>query len=147
MSDNQRGAVLHQVVESILYQTFRFGVECRCGFVENQYLRVLEDGTGNADALALTARQFAAPVAYIRVVSFFGGNDKIVGIGYLGCLYHSFHCGVIYAKRNVVVECIVEKDCFLIYITHQRAEVVHIGILDVYIVDIDTSLVYVIKTG
>ena len=41
VSDNQRGAVLHQVVECILHQTFRFGIESRCGFVKNQYLRVL----------------------------------------------------------------------------------------------------------
>ena len=48
--DDQRRAIFHQVFESLLHQTFRFGVEGRCRFVEAKDRWVFEYGAGDAYA-------------------------------------------------------------------------------------------------
>ncbi len=39
--DHNTSTVLHQVVDRILHNTFRFGIEERSGFIQDQYRRVL----------------------------------------------------------------------------------------------------------
>ena len=53
--------------------------------------------TGNADALALSAGEFAATVADISIVTFLGVHNEIVGIGYLG----SFQIGRASCRERV----------------------------------------------
>ena len=60
MGDDQRSPAAHQVRERILNQPLAFGVECGCGFVEDQDRRILEHGPRDGDALPLAARQLRA---------------------------------------------------------------------------------------
>ena len=115
---DEGSAVLHQVVEGLLDQKFRLRVEGRSGFVEDEYRRILEDGAGYGDALALAAGETAAAVADIGVIAFFGGHDEVVGIGYAGGLLHLLGCGVVNAEGYVVVEGVVEQDCLLVDVAH-----------------------------
>ena len=55
--DDQRRAVLHQPLERVLHQGLAFGVERGGRLVEQQGRRLAQDGAGDGDALALTARQ------------------------------------------------------------------------------------------
>ena len=53
VGDGHGGAGLHQPFKSILHQTLALGVECRGGLVEDEDGWVLQDGTGDGDALAM----------------------------------------------------------------------------------------------
>ena len=55
VSHSHGGASLHQLFESILYQTLALCIECRGSLVEDEDRRILQDGTGDADTLALTS--------------------------------------------------------------------------------------------
>ena len=55
MGDGHGGTGLHQSLQGILYQALALGVEGRGGFVEDEDRGILQDGTGDADALTLSA--------------------------------------------------------------------------------------------
>ncbi len=98
-------------------------------------------------SLALAARETAAAVAYVGVVSVFRFHDEIVGVGYAGSLYDLFACGIGNAEGDIVVEGIVEENGLLVDIAHECAQVVYAHILDIGAVDVDASLLYVIEAG
>ena len=62
VGDGYGGTRLHQTLQSILYQTLALGVESRGGFVEDEDGRILQDGTGDADTLTLTARESSSSI-------------------------------------------------------------------------------------
>ena len=86
VGDGHRGTRLHQTLQGILYQALALGVEGRGGFVEDEDRRILQDGTGDADALALSARESSATIADVRIEALFRLHDEVVGIGNLRCL-------------------------------------------------------------
>ena len=88
VGDGYRRTGLHQTFESILYQSLALRVEGRGGFVEDEDGRVLQDGTGNADALALSAAEASAAVADVRVEALLRCHDEVVGIGNLGRFFN-----------------------------------------------------------
>ena len=51
MRDDEHGLILHQVVDSLLHDLFRFVVKGRGGFVENDDGGVLQEGAGNGHTL------------------------------------------------------------------------------------------------
>ena len=121
MGDGDGGAGLHQSVEGFLNEVLAFGVEGGGGFVKDEDGRVLEDGTGDADALPLSAWEPAAAVADDSVVALFCLHDEVVGIGNLGCFDDLLHGGVLYAEGDIVVEGVVEEDSFLIDVADEGA--------------------------
>jgi len=60
MRDANRGAADHQFLQGGLHGAFRFGVERTGGFVQHENRRVLLNGPGDGDALALAAGQHHA---------------------------------------------------------------------------------------
>ena len=63
VGDDENGAPGHQIVQRALHQHFRFGVELRRGFVENQDGRVFQQRARDGQALALAAGKALAAVA------------------------------------------------------------------------------------
>ena len=55
MSNGDGGSALHQTVQSLLHEVLAFRIEGRCGLVQNEDWRVLQDGSSYADSLSLTA--------------------------------------------------------------------------------------------
>ena len=62
------GTGLHQSLQGILYQALALCIESRCCLVEDEDRRILEDGTGYAHTLALTAGESAQPFQPITSV-------------------------------------------------------------------------------
>ena len=137
---------LHETLECLLNKTLALGIECRCCLIENKDRRILEDCTGNAYALTLTAREKTTTVTYIGIIAILGLHNEIVGIGNLGSLDNLLHCGVLDTKGDVVVECIVEQNCLLIHITDESAQGFHLHILDIYAVNGYLALVDIVVT-
>src|SRR5262249_14979831 len=63
MRDRDQGAPVHQLAQRIADRLLAIGVERRGRLVEQQDRRVLEEGAGDGDALALPARELDAAVA------------------------------------------------------------------------------------
>ena len=61
-----------------------FGIERRGRLVEKDDRRVLEEGAGDGDALALSARELHAVLAAGRVVAALEAHDEVVRVGRLG---------------------------------------------------------------
>ena len=147
VGDDDGGAVAHEVVERFLDEFFGLGVEGGGGFVENHDGRILEDGTCDAEALALPAAEFAAAVADDGLVAVFGLEDEVVGVGDTRSLFHLFGGGVLDAESDVVVYGVVEEDGVLVYVAHEFTEVVEGEAADVGAVDEDGAFGDIIEAG
>ena len=67
-----------QLVDRLLDARLGLDVERAGRLVEHQDRRVLQDGAGNGDALALAAGQLAAALAGTRVVAVALGEDEVL---------------------------------------------------------------------
>ena len=63
VSNDQRTATAHQLIQCGLDVALGLGIEGRSGLVEDQDRRILQNGTGDGQSLALTARQLDAVFA------------------------------------------------------------------------------------
>jgi hypothetical protein len=63
VGDDERCPADHELVQRLLDKSFAFGVEGRGRLVEDQDLRVFEDGAGDGDALSLATGEFGAAFA------------------------------------------------------------------------------------
>ena len=70
MGDDECGAALHHVVERFLHQHFILGVQRGGGLVKQQDRRILENGAGDGETLALAAREGDAALAELCVQTF-----------------------------------------------------------------------------
>ena len=55
MGDRKSGAAFHEAFKGVLDEHFGFGVNRRCGFVQDEDARVVEDGAGYGYALFFAA--------------------------------------------------------------------------------------------
>src|SRR5215469_7833737 len=69
MGDDQHGAVLHQVVDGVLHEALRLGIELAGGLVQNEDGRVPQHRPGDGDPLALAPGQPRPALAEDGVVS------------------------------------------------------------------------------
>jgi hypothetical protein len=70
MGDDEDRTAGHQVGKRDLHQRLAFRVECRCGFIQDENRRVLEQRPGDGDALPLSARETKALFADHSIVLF-----------------------------------------------------------------------------
>gem|GEM_PF-3429474 len=132
VGDHQGGSVLHELFEGLLYLAFGFGIEGRGGFVEDEDGGVSEQGPGNGDALALSARQDDALLSHHRVESIGQFFDEIQGMGRSGGLADRFQTDIFPASvSNVVGQGIVEQRDFLAYIGNLPPQALQGQCLDV----------------
>ena len=94
MGDDYGGTPYHESIKGFSDGCFAYGVEVRCGFVEDEDWSVFEDGSGDCDALSLTAGELHAALAYEGVVSVGKGFDEVGGVGLSGGLFHLFVGGM-----------------------------------------------------
>ena len=135
VGNGYRRTRLHQAEKSILHQTFTLGVKGRCCLIENQNWWILQNGTCNGDALALTTRKTASAVADVCIVAMFHSPHEIMGVGNLRRILHFFQRGVLHTEGDIVSHRIVKEDCFLIHIADEFAQIVHTEVLHVDAVD------------
>ena len=121
MCDDDSSAILHKMFDGILHEAFGLSVEGRSGFVEDEDRRIFEYCAGNRYALALTAREARATVAYVGLIAIGRSHDEIVGIGNAGRLFDFGRSSVFDTESYVVVDCVVEEDSLLVDIAHKVA--------------------------
>jgi hypothetical protein len=89
VGDGEDGLALHHAGEGLLDRGFDFAVEGGGGLVQHEDRRVLQEGAGESDALALAAGQFHAAFAQEGVIAFAvlvvdHRRDEFVRLGGLG---------------------------------------------------------------
>src|SRR5256885_17225086 len=80
MRNNERGAALHQALQSADDGLFRPSIDGTRWLVENEDGRVLEKSAGERDALALAARQAHATLTDLRLVSVRQASDELMRV-------------------------------------------------------------------
>ena len=100
MSNYNRGAVLHYVIESRLNLSLRFFIKSRSCLIKNKYLRTPNDSPSNGDALFLSTRQLASTNSTVPRKSFvkfnvFQSLFTLIYVTFLGnkftFFFFSFH--------------------------------------------------------
>ncbi len=81
VSDDQRGAALHHMVQSPLDMPLGLGIQRRSRFVKNQYRGILEQCTRNRQALPLSTGQQHAVFPDQRLIALGHLLDELVGVG------------------------------------------------------------------
>ena len=104
MGDDERRAAVHQAVERLLHQRLALGIERGGRLVEQQHRRILQDGAGDGDALALAAGKRDAALADLGVVALVQPGDEFVGLGGDGRGADLFARGAGAAEGDVVVD-------------------------------------------
>ena len=109
MGDHDRGAAPHEVFQGLLDELLAFAVERARSLVEHEDGRVGQDGAGNRDALALTARKLHASLAGHRIEAFGEGLDEFGRVGLVGRPANLLHRGARLAVGDVFGDCAVEE--------------------------------------
>ena len=147
MGHSHRCACLHQTLQGILHQAFALSIEGRCGLIEDEDGRVLQDGTSNTHTLSLTTRETTASVADVRIVAVFALSDELMSVGNL-CSLNNLLLKVrrvlFDAKSNIVSEAIIEKDSLLVHISDELAQGVQTQVLYVDAIDEHFAFLYVV---
>ena len=84
VGDNKGGAAIHQAVHALLHQALGAGINAGGCFVQDQYRRVRNSGTGNGKQLALALAQVGAVAGQRGVIAIRQVADELIGVGQLG---------------------------------------------------------------
>jgi len=137
VGDHEGGAVLHHLVERRLHLALGFRVQRAGGFVEDEDGRVLEDGAGDREALALAAGQRAAAFADRRRERVRRALDEVERLGALGGVAHFGLGGVGLADPQVFGDRAVEQQRLLVDDADVAPERGELDVADVDAVDLD----------
>lgn len=134
VGDDDHGALAGELRDRGLDLRLVLGVGEGGGLVQDQDRRVLEDGTGDRDALALAAGQAVAALPDQRVVAVRQSADEVVGAGGLGGGGDVGIAGVGAAESDVVGDGAGEQEHVLEH--HGEAGV---KVLRAHVADVDTA--------
>ena len=109
VSDDEGGTALAQPVDRFLHLGFGFHVECAGRLVEDQDGRILENGAGDGDALALAAREAVTAFADAGIVVFDAALDEVTGCGGFCGAVHVVIGGVFAPEPDVLRNRAVEQ--------------------------------------
>jgi len=139
MGDADDGAIFGEVVDGFLDFGFGLGVEGGGGFVEDEDGGVADEGAGDGDALALSAREAEATFAERGVVTVGEGFDEVVGVGFAGGGDDFIAGGAGFSEGNIFSDGGVEEEDVLADEGEMEAEVGEAEGFDGFTVDFDLA--------
>ena len=83
MGDNDYGSTLAQLDNRLMNAALGVCVKRTGGFIQNQDLRIAEDGAGNGEPLALPAGEFYAAIANKGVIAVRQRENKFMRTSFL----------------------------------------------------------------
>mmetsp|Transcript_11177 Transcript_11177/g.22870 ORF Transcript_11177/g.22870 Transcript_11177/m.22870 type:complete len:235 (-) Transcript_11177:1126-1830(-) len=138
--------LVENIIECFLNHQFRFCIQCRCGFVEQENLGVADQNTGNRNTLLLSTRKLSTLVSDLRVVTIGQLGNKIMRIGQFGSFFNLFLRRVRVSVGNVVTNGGGKECGFLSNVSNQGPQITDINILDIGPIQLDCSRLWIIKT-
>ena len=139
-------AALHQFVERGLHGAFGFGVERAGGFIQNQNRRVLQNGAGDGEALALAAGKGNAFFADDGVETLRLLRDEVVGIGVTRGFDDFCVRRAEAAQLDVPADGVVEQNGFLRDDGDLVPQVARGNVAQIHAADFDRAALRVVKT-
>src|SRR6476620_3540678 len=122
MGNGDYRAASRKFREGSLNLLFRFGIERRSRFIQQQNWRVLENSACDGKALLLPAGKKAAFVANYCFVTVWLGDNKIVGIGRSRRFVNFFRRRIEPAELDIAEDCVVKQKRLLRHETHLFAQ-------------------------
>ena len=104
---------LHHVAQVVENFVFGVGVDAGERVVENQNLRIANQGAGDGSALLLSAGERDAALADHGVVAFGKALDVGRDVGGFGGVVNLLVGGRVDAKRDVLADAVAEQESFL----------------------------------
>lgn len=141
------GAAFHKGVETLLHSEFALGIKGRGSLVENKDRGIAEEGTGDADALALATRKVEATVADGGVVAVGERLDKVVGKSGTRGGTDLVEGVAVGSESDVGGHGVVEEDAVLANKAKLRAEGVDVEVEDIVAINGDKSRDGVVEAG
>ncbi len=145
MRHGQHGATLHQPVQRRLHLQLRTRVEGGGRLVQQHHGRVLEEGAGHADALALAAGEPGPALAHQGFVTVGQGVDEFVAESGAGGGAHLLVRGVRPGEADVLRQGAVEQAHLLRHGGDGRTQVVLAQGGDVLPVHVDAAALHVVE--
>src|ERR1700736_4047276 len=109
VGDNENGAAFTDPAHVVLNDALTLVIERAGGFVEDQNAGISHQGTGNRDALPLTARETAPSFTDDRVVSLGKFENELVRTGQDGCVDDPSHGHSGICERDILGDGSIEK--------------------------------------
>ena len=100
-----------------------FVVESRGGLIEDEDLRLFQNGAGDAEPLTLTAGEPHSAVADRCLIPALQLHDEVVRLGDFRGGHHLFLRGVLRPEGQVVIYRIIEKEHILIDDAEQTSQI------------------------
>ena len=122
MRDNQRRAVLHELIQACLHGAFGLGIERGGGLIEHENRRVFQHGAGHGHTLLLTAGELQAALTNDGVVAIWELLDEAVRIGAFGHGDDLVHRRAGFAVGDVLLDGAGEKIGLLEHHTDRCAQ-------------------------
>jgi len=113
VGNDKAGAVFHELVESLLDESFGLGVDGGGGFVEEEDGWIFEEGAGYRKALFFSAGELDAALADIGVEAFGEFFDEGGGAGSIEGFPKFGFAGIPFGHEEVFANGTVEEEGFL----------------------------------
>ena len=144
MGDYNHGDAFN-FVNSILNGLLIDFIERRRSFIENEELRIFDEGTGKRESLLLTATELVAASTNVSVDSFRLLLDKVLSVRFCKS-FPDFVVGcVTISHQDVLADRCVEQDRLLRNVTDLAAPVSHIDCFQVLTINKNLSVIGIIK--
>ncbi len=141
------GSVFRQSLQRLLHHPLTFIVKSRCGFIENQYRRILKKYSRNRKSLLLTPGQFHPSLPDVRIITFREVHNKFMGIGIFRRPNDLLITGIRLAVADIIHNRTGKQVYVLLNDPYIIPQIVQTDITDIYAVDQDGTVRYIIKSG
>mmetsp|Transcript_8501 Transcript_8501/g.28495 ORF Transcript_8501/g.28495 Transcript_8501/m.28495 type:complete len:205 (-) Transcript_8501:1223-1837(-) len=113
MGDNERRPSLAHLLQRSLDLILRVRVQRAGGLVEENDLRILQDGPGDSHPLLLSPGQLQAPLPYPRLVLVGEVHDRVMHSSNPSGFHYLLQSCILPAVGQVVPDCVVEQHSVL----------------------------------
>ena len=145
VGDDQAGAAFHESVHGFLNGLLGAGIDVGCGFVQDQDVRIGQEGPADGDELTLALGQVVPGVRQHGLISVRQHGHHLVHITEGGGLPHVFIGGIGFGIGQVRPDRVRKQNRILQHDPHQVAEVRAVDVFDVHTVQQDLAAVDVIE--
>ena len=122
VGDYEAGSAFHEVIHGFLDLDFGSGVYGTGSFIEDQDLRVSQDGSGDREELFLTLGYVAGFFVENHVVSAWKSLDETMYVGSFGCCYDFFVGGIEFSIFDIIFDASAEQPGILKYHSEHLSE-------------------------
>ena len=145
MGNNQNGAVFHQIINGLLHDFFRFVIERRSRFVQNQNRRIFNKRPCDSDSLLLSARNQNAALADLCIQALIECADKFVETGSFKHFFQTLFRNIGAAEQNIFSDGAAKQEVILKNNGNIATQTLQIDVADIRAVNGNRAVVHIIK--